>query len=307
MATCTCFENGDWFAAGVSRRIGEGDATLFWDEDWFGVGKLRDRFTALHAVSVQQGLNLKNMGMWIDNKWTWDLRWARDLEGFLLVQRDELLQLISSFTPMRGRRDSWTWIKENDGKFSVKSAYDMIVGSNSEMEEEVFKILWRVPAPSNAILVGWKLLINRIQSKENLDKRNVHLADLLCPLCSSATESADHLFFNCLRAWQVWSLCANWLGIWLVFTNTSKDHFTQFVSCLGSSFRSGLSLIWLAIVWHIWTGRNGVVFREEEFDAVIVFDLARKKAWEWLRAKNSQFCHALSEWYMEPVVCLGDM
>lgn len=67
----------------------------------------------LYAVSEQQCMNLKGMGVWVDNKWYWDLKWVRSLEGDLLVQCAELLQLISSFVPIRGRRDSWVWIKEN--------------------------------------------------------------------------------------------------------------------------------------------------------------------------------------------------
>lgn len=181
----------------------------------------------------------------------------------------------------------------------------MLAASNLEKEEEVFKLLWRISAPSNAISVGWKLLINRLQSKENLVKRNIPRADLLCPLCSSEVESTDHVFLSCMRVWQVWSLIANWLSISLVCPNTSKDHFYQFVCCLGFGSMRGLSLIWLAAVWHIWLGRNGRIFRDEVFEADTVFELARRKAWEWLRDKNNQFCHALSEWFMEGALSLS--
>lgn len=261
----------------------------------------------MYAVSVQQGRFLKEVGYWGDNKWIWDLKWSRTLEGDLLVQCGELQQLISNYVPMRGRRDSWTWIKENDGRYSVSSGYDIIAGSKSEFEEDAFKVLWKIKGPSNAILVGWKVIIDRIQSKENLAKRNVPLTDLLCPLCSSETESSAHLFFSCVNSWQVWSLIANWLGLSLALPSNPKDHFFQFSSCSSPRFKSGLSLIWLAVVWHIWIGRNGRIFREEVFDVESVFELSRRKAWEWLRAKNPHFHHALYEWYREPFVCLADM
>lgn len=37
------------------------------------------------------------MGLWVDNKWCWDLKWVSDIEGNLEVERVELMRVISFF------------------------------------------------------------------------------------------------------------------------------------------------------------------------------------------------------------------
>lgn len=40
----------NWFESYLCRRIGGGDATLFWLEDWHGKGKFKDTFPDLFGV-----------------------------------------------------------------------------------------------------------------------------------------------------------------------------------------------------------------------------------------------------------------
>lgn len=59
------------------------------------------------------------------------------------------------------------------------------------------------------------------------------------------------------------------------------------------------------MVNQIWSGRNGVIFRGSLFEASAMFDQIRTRSWEWLRTKSRGLQHAISEWYMEPLVCLS--
>lgn len=296
----------NWFANGVSRRLGEGDKTGFWTEDWYGFGPLCVKFPELYRISGQQSLNLKEMGFWTDNKWVWDFKWSQSLEGHLQNQFDELLRCISSFSPVKGRKDSWVWIKESDGKYSVKSAYEAIAGSDPA-GEEVFKLLWKAVVPSNSIALGWKALINRIQTKDNLVKRGISIVDPCCSLCSGPVESVDHLFLHCESAWQVWSLVCQWLGLHFVSPGPLKEHFVQFVGSNLSGKKIGFSLIWLVVIWQIWHGRNDVIFHGGSFKPEAILEQIKFKSWEWLNAKHRHFIHAVSEWFNEPMTCLSDM
>lgn len=65
-----------------------------------------------------------------------------------------------------------------------------------EEEKEVFHNLWKNLAPSKVVAFAWKVLLNRVPTKDNLALRNVLPPEesTLCPMCNGAEESAIHLF-----------------------------------------------------------------------------------------------------------------
>ncbi|CAJ2627651.1 unnamed protein product [Trifolium pratense] len=59
----------------------------------------------------------------------------------------------------------------------------------------VFKNLWKSPAPSKVITFLWQLILDRIQTKDNLRKRRmIHDNNFNCVLCTVCVESACHVF-----------------------------------------------------------------------------------------------------------------
>lgn len=85
------------------------------------------------------------IGSWIDNNWNWGLRWSVDIVGSLEHQR------------YCGR-----WTRDGSGFYTVKSVYGDLMGFVSLEEDQLFRGLWKIMAPSNAIAVGWKVLLDRI-------------------------------------------------------------------------------------------------------------------------------------------------
>lgn len=57
-----------------------------------------------------------------------------------------------------------------------------------------FQKLWSILAPSNALCLRWRVLIDRIQTNVNLVRRHISLPDAGCPMCMLALESTNHLF-----------------------------------------------------------------------------------------------------------------
>ncbi|XP_057426327.1 uncharacterized protein LOC130719735 [Lotus japonicus] len=276
--TCVGPAAGNWFEGCLCRRIGEGDETLFWVEDWHGRGKFRDVFADLFSVSSQQNFTVSQMGRWVDGKWLWSFRWKERLSSALEGQLNSLLSIVTCFKPTLGVKDSWKWIKEGRGNYSVSSAYESIFAGAITTDKPTFKLLWKVAAPSNALALGWKLILNRIQTKDNLSRRNIQIADSSCALCLAVEESAAHLFFSCRFAWEVWSCILKWLGMTSVLPASPEDHFLQFCWDLSPKIRAGLSTIWLAVVWETWNGRNAKIFNEKECTSAEIFDQARMKA-----------------------------
>lgn len=106
----------------------------------------------------------------------------------------------------------------------MKSSYERLEGLvvredvwNVE-EETVFSNLWKNPAPSKVLAFAWKVLLNRIPTKLNLDLRNVLAPEesTLCPMCNRAEESSTHLFLHCHLVDKVWSKVMWWLDNFFV-------------------------------------------------------------------------------------------
>lgn len=106
------------------------------------------------------------------------------------------------------------------------------------------------------VALAWKLLLNWVQSKENLKRRGViqGTTQTMCSFCSMYEESTSHLFFTCPQTWRIWNLVNRWLGSTLVMPEEGKAHILMFLdSCFGRDRKSGLGFIWLSTIWYIWT------------------------------------------------------
>ncbi|KAL4571696.1 hypothetical protein LXL04_018460 [Taraxacum kok-saghyz] len=58
-----------------------------------------------------------------------------------------------------------------------------------------------------------KLLLNRLPTRWDLGRRGVPLDVIVCPLCNTTLEQADHLFFGCGLALDLWEKLRRWCQI----------------------------------------------------------------------------------------------
>ncbi|XP_057443259.1 uncharacterized protein LOC130735191 [Lotus japonicus] len=188
-----CFDEGlgGWMEDGLCQKIGEGNDTKFWHDNWLGSRPLRDIYVRLYYLSTQQNHTIEES----------------------LV--DELHQQVCNFTLIEGARDDWVWNKEEGGVFTVKSAFEILLGEVTEPADRVFHKLWSLKAPSNTLSLAWKILLNRIQSKENLRRRGIlnTETETCCSFCSAVEESTSHLIFTFAISWRIWMLVYDWLGM----------------------------------------------------------------------------------------------
>ena len=50
-----------WFSESVVRRVGDGEATLFWHDRWCGDVALRERFSRLFNLALNKSITVKDM------------------------------------------------------------------------------------------------------------------------------------------------------------------------------------------------------------------------------------------------------
>ena len=94
--------------------------------------------------------------------------------------------------------DKWLWKSNNEGLFTAKNVYSLLHNASSGVVDNLFSLLWKLKAPSKAIVFTWRLVLNRIETYDQLLKRNIitYNTDSTCVLCGLMLKSANHLIFS---------------------------------------------------------------------------------------------------------------
>lgn len=303
--------HGNWFDEAVCRRIGDGKEAKFWLEDWWGVGPLKDKYPRLFLLASNKEAAIYDMGEWRDGGWSWMFTWTRVLLNRELQKVTELQELIRSFSPKMDFRDSWAWLRDGSGSYSVKSAYVLLQGDVQEDDGWVFRKLWKSKAPSGSKALVWRVLLGKVQTRTELAKRNALPPNsaTTCGLCQLEEETVAHLFCSCGVAWKVWVRICKWLGVCSVLQQDTKAWFLQFSYIIGAGKLENYaaSLIWIATIGVLWSFRNKAIFKGEVVDIESIIELIQFKAWLWLKVLGRNFYASSSDWLLNPICCIKAM
>ncbi|KHN12835.1 hypothetical protein glysoja_045641, partial [Glycine soja] len=162
------------------------------------------------------------------------------------------------------------------------------VGDGSQ--EECFEKLWRIRIPARFVVFAWRLIRDRLPTRQNLQRRQIQLKDTICPLCRTQEEDASHLFFHCSKVQPIWWETMSWLQIKGAFPLSPKQHFLQHLGVQAVGVRNNRwQCWWLALTWSIWKLRNSIVFSNANFNANKLFEEAIFLLWSWLRSFEKDF------------------
>lgn len=154
---------------------------------------------------------------------------------------------------------------------------------------------------------GWQLILDRIPSRLNLWKRRIIEDEegVKCVLCDSAVESIEHLIFSCNKSEQIWKLVYNWAGFDVVMPVDGKTHFLYHRGLVrGKNLKQMWMVLWFSTAWSIWIARNGIIFKQENFDVIQLVELIKFRAWNWFQFRGKGSNYSFSDWCMSPLVCM---
>ena len=217
-------------------KLGSGDQILFWEDSWVGDGSvLREKYPDLYEVSSQKLQTVASMGIFGETGWEWKFSWRRNLFDNELGGASAFIDQTVAISTNAALMDSWVWGAEPTGIFSTNSAYNCIRSDKLFYQPNSgFRQLWEIKIPPTALSFAWRLLWDRLPSKENLIRRQIVLQNDLCPFCQSQVESASHLFFTCHKVMPLWWEFNSWVKEDRVLHSKPMDNFLQHFSLAGS-------------------------------------------------------------------------
>jgi hypothetical protein len=257
----------DVVAQGIIKRIGTGESTNIWKQNWLPRSGMMRPIASLVAHPPQLVADLidASSSSWREE----ELR-----RVFVPVDVEVILQI-----PLCTKKinDFWAWGEDRRGKFSVSSVYRMLFnmkcqrenlldgrGGTSSIQQEMkdWTSLWNIKVPSKLKNFIWRLCNESVPTAEVLHHRHMATSSS-CSFCS-AEDSWKHALIDCVAARCVWSLSSeelvevmcdnlslnakNW--VFKMHEILPHDDFTRMVVTL----------------WAIWRARRRAI-HEEIFDS----------------------------------------
>uniref|UniRef100_A0A803NZ33 Reverse transcriptase zinc-binding domain-containing protein n=1 Tax=Cannabis sativa TaxID=3483 RepID=A0A803NZ33_CANSA len=180
--------------------------------------------------------------------------------------------------------DSWYWLAEKNGFYSVRSAYNSLqqLKHHSDSPEALsfWKILWSLKVPPKAKDLVWRAASNCLASKRNLCIKKV-LVDSSCPFCGVFAETEWHVLVSCHFAWS----CFGYAGLAAV----GRDLFSSLLVWLEATARrvdkEELGRV-VMLCWAIWAARNDLVWKNRVRSVKDVVTFAKSSLDQWLNAQG---------------------
>nr|GEY90329.1 RNA-directed DNA polymerase, eukaryota, reverse transcriptase zinc-binding domain protein [Tanacetum cinerariifolium] len=169
--------------------------------------------------------------------------------GAEMSQFNDLLSLIQDVA-LSDFSDPWIWSVDASNGYTVASARTLIDSSILDVAPNATRWNRRIPNKVNVFI--WKLMLNKLPARVNLDRRDIDVGSILCPICMEDVETANHIFLSCNMAKDLWSLFAKWWEIdILVCANISEWFVWLDDLAVSNKVRSFIDGVGDYLMWHI--------------------------------------------------------
>ncbi|XP_035835670.1 uncharacterized protein LOC118483957 [Helianthus annuus] len=168
--------------------IGRGDKISFWLDNWAAEVPLRVLFPNLFAIETEKQCKVMDRYTYNQGKavWFWGSNHTISSND-LAIEWGECLSLIEKVN-IQLKDDNWQWktdaVAEN---FTVSKLRSELDHNDTLNETRVIKWLHWIPKKVNCFL--WRVVLDRLATKEALQLRNIPLTSNSCPFCNIAVES----------------------------------------------------------------------------------------------------------------------
>ncbi|GJX53244.1 RNA-directed DNA polymerase, eukaryota, reverse transcriptase zinc-binding domain protein [Tanacetum coccineum] len=154
--------------------------------------------------------------------------------------------------------DTWQWLLGKDGMFFVSDTrihIDVITLPINNYDSLLSNLL-----PIKVNIFIWRLCLDRLPHRLNLSLRGLEIESLRCPSCNTGIESADHIFFTCSLAKEVWKLILRWVDFSAQQLNSFLDCRSWLGSFSGSKIKCDRLLVIIAATCKIYMIRAKELF-----------------------------------------------
>ncbi|GJS55968.1 RNA-directed DNA polymerase, eukaryota [Tanacetum coccineum] len=267
-------------------RVGNGLRTQFWNEVWIGDTQLRVMFPRIYALEINKDCTVADK---LQFSVTSSLR--RSVRGGVESSQLALLQTYIEGTLLSNMEDRWVWDLNGEGVFRVKDV--RILLDECFLPKAPTATRWVKYVPIKINVFAWKVFLDRLPTRSNLQHRGVLVSDLLCPLCSSAQEDSSHLFFSCRFTTDIVMLVCRWWNLSWTPLGLYVDWLNWFNSIrLNSKVKDLMKGVLYITWWSVWMFRNQLLFSSKAPRKDVIFDDIVSRSFTWYLSR----CNCTFSW-----------
>jgi hypothetical protein len=120
--------------------------------------------------------------------------WEEELLG-------EFISVLANFVLQTDVIDRWVWRCDPDGGYSVRGVYKILSALDAQDMADTSALIWHKQVPLKVSVMVWRLLRNRLPTKDNLVRR--HIIPLDGSLCVTGCESVETTHVRVLHPFGV--------------------------------------------------------------------------------------------------------
>lgn len=235
----------------IKLRVQDGRSVRFWSDNWSSFGPLRSYLNISGASALGISSEATLASLYQDNHWR-----IPPARSEALVNIHALLTTVT----LNDSEDFYEW--EIDGrksfKYSTRLVYEKLC-DNGILVPWFYSVWNKGGIPRHSFL-AWLFVLNRCPTKDRILSWGLQTSPN-CLLCNQATESRDHLFFDCTFSWSLWGSAARRCGIQ---PERIWDRVMAQLQSIGRRSTKGIlaRLCWQACIYWTWTERNGRLHRQ---------------------------------------------
>ena len=247
---CSIFH---WVQKGVIQKVGDGTKAKFWEDCWLdNEGPL-----LTHVVhTIDSEMLSRTVASYIDENSCW--KWSK-IQAH--VPNRICLKLAATIRPVLADKQNKRCQKfEERGKFSLKSAYQLVFGTFNKEPTRIWPRIWKLKILNRVKSFAWLVVKGKLLTNHARQRRAM-AASTTCPRCGVNDETNDHVFRQCSGVKRLWYrlVAPRWWNIFFLLP------FQQWIIWnMGSSGITQNIPEWREIFWvtlrNLWQWRNGLVF-----------------------------------------------
>ncbi|GJW86282.1 RNA-directed DNA polymerase, eukaryota [Tanacetum coccineum] len=271
----------------IRLKLGNGENTRFWVDNWYEGGVIKELFPRMFALELNKNATVSSKlnASSLDNSFR---RKARS--GIEEMQLNSLAE-ISRMTTLVPCEDRYVWTLESDGVFSVASIRKEIDGNR--FQDVSLPTRWVKSVPIKVNIIAWKVKSNALPTRFNISRRGMDIDSIVCPICNAGVESTNHIFFQCVVVRQIIRKISSRWNIDYSDVNFYEEWKVWLVSIrIQSKLKGVLEGVYYGLWWYMWNFRNKLLFDKKIPEKALIFDNLVSSSFYWCKFR----CKASFKW-----------